>query len=46
MTDFEQCVQKYAKQNGISTEEAKQHALVKEAEKHYENKEKKDYVWW
>lgn len=46
MKEFEEYVERYAKCYHISVEEAKQHAIVKEVEKHYENKEKKEYVWW
>lgn len=35
MNDFEEYVQKYAEKHGISVEEAKTHAIVKDVEKSY-----------
>lgn len=46
MNDFEAYAQRYAKCNGISVAEAKQHALVKEVKRHYEGNNKNDNVWW
>lgn len=46
MSDFEECVQRYAKSNHISIEEAKQHAIVQEVKRHYEGSNKLDNVWW
>jgi hypothetical protein len=38
-SDYEDYVEKYARNRGISTEEAKDHALVREYKKYYEEKE-------
>ena len=46
MNDFELYVQKYAKKHEISEAEAKQHALVKAVENHYENGDKEYNKWW
>ena len=46
MNDFELYVQKYAKKHEISIEEAKEHALVKAVEQHYEDTEKEYNKWW
>lgn len=46
MSEFEAYVQRYAKGNNISVEEAKQHALVKEVEKHYNGTDKDVNKWW
>lgn len=35
MNEFEEYVQKYAEKHGISVEEAKRHAIVKNVEKSY-----------
>ena len=41
MDDFEEYVQKYAEKHGISVEEAKTHAIVKNVKKSYDEDEKK-----
>ena len=46
MSDYEEYVEKYAKQNEISIEEAKQEALVKSVKHYYENRDDMPYSWW
>lgn len=41
MDNFEEYVQKYAEKHGISVEEAKTHAIVKNVKKSYGEDEKK-----
>ena len=44
MKDFEEYVTKYAEEHKISVEEAKQHAMVKEVEKYFKDKNKNSIV--
>lgn len=46
MPEYEAYVQRYAKGNVISVEEARQHAIVKEVKRHYESSDSADYNWW
>lgn len=41
LTDYEFYVKKYARDHGISEEEAREHCVVKECEKYYGEKEQK-----
>ena len=36
MSDYERYVERYARDNGITPEEAREHALVKSAKEYYE----------
>lgn len=46
MPEYEAYVQRYAKGNNISIEEAKQHAIVQEVKDYYEGVEYVEYKWW
>lgn len=46
MPEFEEYVQKYAKQYNISIEEANQHAIVQSVKSYYENRDHVYNVWW
>ena len=46
MPDYEEYIEKYAKQNNITIEEARQHALVQNVKSYYENRDNMPYAWW
>ena len=45
MNEFEEYLEKYAKKHNISTEEARQHFLVKAVERYYKSNDK-EIKWW
>lgn len=45
-SDLEEYVRKYAKQNNISIEEAKKHAIVQSVKDYHENRDKMSYSCW